>query len=114
MSPTPFSSASILNGFLPMADAVANEQGNGCSKDRVDSLEARKPLRANLFENAIIEELRRQYKESQPYHHLVIPNLMDDTVLRGAREELKTNMQATLKETDIYKVGEIEVGYRGI
>lgn len=68
------------------------------------SFAGRKPLRPSLFEAAAIQELQKEYSTSQPYHHLVIPNVMEDAILRGARDELKTNMQATLKETDIYKV----------
>lgn len=69
------------------------------------SLEPRKPLRAGLFDASTVEDLRREYEASQPYQHLVIPDVVDDAILRAAREELKTNMQTTLKETDIYKAG---------
>ena len=62
------------------------------------------PLRASLFEPDAVARLQGDYKVSTPYRHLVIPDLMDDAVLRTACEELKTNMQATLKETDIFKV----------
>lgn len=62
------------------------------------------PLRASLFEPDAVARLQSDYKVSTPYRHLVIPDLMDDAVLRTACEELKTNMQATLKETDIFKV----------
>lgn len=65
----------------------------------------RRALRSSLFEPCEVEKLRDDYKASQPYQHLVIPDLMDDAILSGACEELKTNMQATLKETDIFKVG---------
>lgn len=64
----------------------------------------RKPLRASLFQQDAVASLQDEYKNSEPYRHLVIPDLMDDEVLVGACEELKTNMQATLKETDIFKV----------
>lgn len=60
-------------------------------------------LRSSLFEPSVVEQLQKEYKASEPYRHLVISELMDDTVLKGACEELKNNMQATLKETDIFK-----------
>lgn len=65
----------------------------------------KKPLRASLFEPSVVKQLQEEYRASEPYQHLVISELMDDGVLRAACEELKHNMQATLKETDIFKVG---------
>lgn len=65
---------------------------------------ARKVLRPTLFEPKSVAEMQAEYRISEPYRHLVIPNLMDSEVLRTACEELKSNMQATLKETDIFKV----------
>ena len=61
-------------------------------------------LRATLFEPKSVAEMQAEYRISEPYRHLVIPNLMDSEVLKTACEELKSNMQATLKETDIFKV----------
>lgn len=60
-------------------------------------------LRASLFEPSVAEQLQKEYRASEPYRHLVISELMDDALLKGACEELKKNMQATLKETDIFK-----------
>lgn len=61
-------------------------------------------LRPTLFEPKSVADMQAEYRISQPYRHLVIPNLMDSEVLKTACEELKSNMQATLKETDIFKV----------
>lgn len=61
-------------------------------------------LRPSLFEPKSVAEMQGEYKISEPYRHLVIPDLMDSEVLKTACEELKSNMQATLKETDIFKV----------
>lgn len=74
------------------------------SPSKQQQQQQRRALRASLFEPCEVERLQKEYKASEPYQHLVIPDLMDDAVLRGACEELKTNMQATLKETDIFKV----------
>lgn len=80
-------------------------QSNGKS-NAVDKVATpRRPLRGSLFEPSTVTQLQAEYKQSGPYQHLVLPDLMDDEVLRGACEELKDNMQATLKETDIFKVG---------
>ncbi|CAM9393298.1 unnamed protein product [Choristocarpus tenellus] len=62
------------------------------------------PLRPSLFESSTVANMRAEYLESKPYRHLIIQDFMKDNVLQGACEELKINMQATLKETDIYKV----------
>lgn len=65
---------------------------------------APKVLRSSLFDPKSVAEMQGEYRISEPYRHLVIPNLMDSEVLKTACEELKSNMQATLKETDIFKV----------
>lgn len=88
---------------------MSKDTGTGKGK-RYDNVGAegyppRRPLRASLFEPSAVAQFQEEYKKSEPYQHLVIPDLMDTEVLRGACEELKTTMQATLKETDIFKVG---------
>lgn len=86
-----------------MGDKGAGGSKGDCKgQDEVKT--PRWPLRAGLFDPHKVAELQGDYKKSLPYQHLVIPDLMDEAVLRGACEELKTNMQATLKETDIFKV----------
>lgn len=82
---------------MEVCDKVLNAEIHGGGK---------KPLRASLFEPSVVKQLQEEYRVSEPYRHLVISELMDDEVLRAACEELKHNMQATLKETDIFKVGQ--------
>lgn len=104
MQLVPHSSHRLPSGTNIMGtNGEREEGGNEKATGQVPS--QRKPLRASLFEPSAIVQLQKEYKISQPYQHLVIPDLMDNKVLRGACEELKTNMQATLKETDIFKVG---------
>lgn len=83
-----------------MDDSEVEWKGRGESSDGTP-----KVLRPSLFEPKSVAEMQAEYRISQPYRHLVIPDLMDSEVLKTACEELKSNMQATLKETDIFKVG---------
>lgn len=85
-------------------DAEGTIKDNGHVEGRSKATFSRHPLRSSVFDPSNMVNLQQEYAKSQPYRHLVIPDLMDDEVLRGACEELKTNMQATLKETDIFKV----------
>ncbi|CAM9440280.1 unnamed protein product [Chrysoparadoxa australica] len=62
------------------------------------------PLRGELWEEKSQQELRESYVASGPYPHLVVPKLVDEVLLTTTKEELQNNVQATLKETDIYKV----------
>jgi Rps23 Pro-64 3,4-dihydroxylase Tpa1-like proline 4-hydroxylase len=68
------------------------------------SKEPHAPLRQAVFEQSAREAFKQDYDSSVPYHHLVITDLMDDKLLQATRDELQHNVQATLKETDIYKV----------
>lgn len=79
-----------------------SEKGKGQEDGSKESPEV---LRSSLFEPKSVAQMQGEYRISQPYRHLVIPDLMDSEVLKTACEELKSNMQATLKETDIFKVG---------
>lgn len=45
-----------------------------------------------------------EYSESSPYKHSVISGLIDDSLLRNVRTEIKENVSFTPKETDIYKI----------
>ncbi|KAJ3219763.1 hypothetical protein HDU67_009575 [Dinochytrium kinnereticum] len=61
-------------------------------------------FREGLFTDASRSALRQSYVESEPYKHIVIPSLIDDSLLRAVREECIHNLHATHKETDIYRV----------
>ncbi|KAJ3344163.1 hypothetical protein HDU83_005364 [Entophlyctis luteolus] len=56
-----------------------------------------------LLDAESADALARAYAQSAPYLHVVIPNLLDDSLLRDVRKELLA-IHATEKETDIYKV----------
>src|SRR5262249_30755080 len=61
-------------------------------------------FRAGLFDQSTRDELSASYTASQPYRHCVIPELVNDDLLRAVQHELMTELHFTVKETDIYKV----------
>jgi prolyl 3-hydroxylase /prolyl 3,4-dihydroxylase len=66
--------------------------------------EAQKRFRAGLFDKNVLNSYTDQYAQSEPYKHAVINGLVDDSLLRSVRSEIKTNVEFTPKETDIYKI----------
>lgn len=44
--------------------------------------------------------------QSQPYHHGAVRPLLDDALLRAARDEIVEELRFADKETDIYKVNQ--------
>ncbi|PLW12361.1 hypothetical protein PCANC_08331 [Puccinia coronata f. sp. avenae] len=54
--------------------------------------------------NSLAPSLKLEHDQSLPYRHAVLKHLFDDQLLRQARDEIRTNLSFTLKETDIYKV----------
>uniref|UniRef100_A0A7S3R425 Fe2OG dioxygenase domain-containing protein n=1 Tax=Dunaliella tertiolecta TaxID=3047 RepID=A0A7S3R425_DUNTE len=48
--------------------------------------------------------LRTQYQQAQPYLHGVLRELLPPATLAQVREEIVNNIQATYKETDLFKV----------
>ncbi|OSS54191.1 hypothetical protein B5807_00849 [Epicoccum nigrum] len=78
---------------------------NGKSKKRaISDDEAYKNFDEGLFESKRLAGYTKYYAESQPYKHAVINKLVDDSLLRKVREEIREHISFTPKETDIYKI----------
>ncbi|KKY37057.1 putative pkhd-type hydroxylase tpa1 [Diaporthe ampelina] len=74
------------------------------SKTSLPELEAKARFRKGLFEQQVLDTYTKDYAESSPYKHSVINGLVDDTLLRNVRDEIRENVSFTPKETDIYKI----------
>ncbi|CAI6332142.1 unnamed protein product [Periconia digitata] len=78
---------------------------NGKAKKRaISDEEAHDKFRDGLFDSKVLEGYTDYYVTSQPYKHAVIQNLVDDTLLRNVRNEIREHISFTPKETDIYKI----------
>jgi hypothetical protein len=51
-----------------------------------------------------VEAVRASYESKSPFPHVVLHAICKPEVLRGAREEIIANFQATYKETDLFKM----------
>ncbi|SAM81109.1 related to TPA1-Poly(A)-binding protein involved in translation termination efficiency [Ustilago bromivora] len=60
----------------------------------------------NLFDSTIVSQFNAEYEASAPYKHAVIPSLIDDSLLKAARQEIIDELRFAEKETDIYKVNQ--------
>lgn len=58
----------------------------------------------SLFTPSTRDKHTTAYASSTPYKHGVIHNLINDTLLRSVRDEVRQNVSFTPKETDIYKI----------
>ncbi|KAI1390148.1 Oxoglutarate and iron-dependent oxygenase degradation C-term-domain-containing protein [Hypoxylon trugodes] len=74
------------------------------SKISLSNEDAKKRFRKGLFDKDVLNKYTQGYAKSTPYKHSVIHGLIDDTLLRSVREEIKNNVSFTPKETDIYKI----------
>lgn len=63
-------------------------------------------FRPNVLKDAFIEQKHEEYEKSEPYHHAVVDGLINDDLLRAARNEILEELHFTEKETDIYKVNQ--------
>ncbi|KAF1951933.1 hypothetical protein CC80DRAFT_190225 [Byssothecium circinans] len=78
---------------------------NGKAKKRaISDEEAHSKFRKGLFDSKVLKGYTDYYATSQPYKHAVIQNLVDDTLLRNVRNEIREHISFTPKETDIYKI----------
>lgn len=62
------------------------------------------PLTEGLLSEESMKGLKSEYQLSSPYPHGVIKGLCQPDRLRAIREEIVTNVKATFKESDIFKV----------
>ncbi|KAL5347551.1 putative component of NuA3 histone acetyltransferase complex [Pseudogymnoascus australis] len=61
-------------------------------------------FRDGLFDAKNLKSYTHEYAASAPYKHAVIHDLMNDSLLRAVRTEVRENVHFTPKETDIYKI----------
>lgn len=61
-------------------------------------------VRLSLMSEESRESLKQAYATSQPYLHCVFDNPFDPELLKEVRDEIINNIQATYKETDLFKV----------
>ncbi|OBT84966.1 hypothetical protein VE02_06667 [Pseudogymnoascus sp. 03VT05] len=61
-------------------------------------------FRTGLFDAQNLSSYTKDYATSTPYKHAVIHDLMNDSLLRAVRTEVRENVHFTPKETDIYKI----------
>ncbi|KAB8228144.1 oxidative DNA demethylase [Aspergillus alliaceus] len=81
------------------------------SKDQPDSKrraltseEVAARFRDGLFDPSEQQKYTEQYAQSAPYKHAVIHPLIEDSLLRAVRDEIREHLDFTEKETDIYKI----------
>ncbi|KAF7446189.1 fe ii 2-oxoglutarate-dependent dioxygenase [Pyrenophora tritici-repentis] len=89
-----------------MAKRKNETPANGKAKKKraISDDEAQKNFRDGLFNSQVLEGYTNYYVDSQPYKHAVIQNLVNDTLLRNVRNEIREHIHFTPKETDIYKI----------
>lgn len=63
-------------------------------------------LQDQLFKEDYQNRLQKDIAESEPYKYGVIHGLLNDDLLRKARDEIMEKLAFTTKETDIYKVNQ--------
>ncbi|KAM0335989.1 hypothetical protein ACHAPQ_004606 [Fusarium lateritium] len=86
------------------AAAGASKANKKKSKPSLGAEEAQKRFRGGLFDQKVLNSYTEQYAQSEPYKHAVIDGLVNDSLLRSVRSEIKANVEFTPKETDIYKI----------
>ena len=68
------------------------------------SLKEKSVLNPKLLSNESKQNLLNIHNEAKPYKHLFIENMFDDEFLREVQNESVTNLKATFKESDLFKV----------
>mmetsp|Transcript_31041 Transcript_31041/g.68891 ORF Transcript_31041/g.68891 Transcript_31041/m.68891 type:complete len:719 (-) Transcript_31041:853-3009(-) len=66
--------------------------------------ESNKIINQKMLEPESRAAIREAYANAQPYTHTVLQSPFDPELLRKVRDEVVNNIQATYKETDLFKV----------
>jgi Rps23 Pro-64 3,4-dihydroxylase Tpa1-like proline 4-hydroxylase len=61
-------------------------------------------LRPGLLDAESKQKLKKEHDSSEPYKHLVINDLCQNSMMRSIHNEVKHNMSANFKESDLFKV----------
>src|ERR1700743_1770882 len=57
----------------------------------------------NLLSASTISLLKSQYRSAQPFKHVVIDKIFQESLLMKVKDEIVEHLSFTEKETDIYK-----------
>ncbi|KAI9730158.1 MAG: hypothetical protein M1818_008252 [Claussenomyces sp. TS43310] len=91
--------SAVLNGDANGRSTQSKKAKSTTSEDHILNC-----FRKGLFDASVLKQYVKDHAESEPYKHAVIKSLMDDSLLRAVRNEIRDNVQFTPKETDIYKI----------
>jgi prolyl 3-hydroxylase /prolyl 3,4-dihydroxylase len=58
---------------------------------------------ANLLSASSVSSLANQYRSAQPFKHVVIDKIFQESLLMKVKDEIIEHLSFTEKETDIYK-----------
>lgn len=58
---------------------------------------------ANLLSASTVSLLENQYRSAQPFKHVVIDKIFQESLLMKVKDEIVEHLSFTEKETDIYK-----------
>jgi hypothetical protein len=61
-------------------------------------------IQPSQFATDVRAASHERFVTSTPYTHVVLRDLCDETLLRQVRDEIINNIDATYKETDLFKV----------
>ena len=96
------------------SSGAAAKKGRGvdCAHDGCEAGTSSKKARVEGSTEAVVNPavlasraaLRQQYDSSQPYTHCVMHDIFDPSLLAEVRDEIVNNIEATYKETDLFKL----------
>ncbi|RMZ77853.1 hypothetical protein DV737_g4133, partial [Chaetothyriales sp. CBS 132003] len=92
--------ASKRKGDAAAQDATPAKRRNVST----ETTSAHSAFRQDLFYQDTVSHFRTAYKDSGPYPHAVVSNLINESLLRDVRSEASEHIHFTLKETDIYRI----------
>jgi Rps23 Pro-64 3,4-dihydroxylase Tpa1-like proline 4-hydroxylase len=92
-----------------MASRGAKRKNSSVEKNEIPQKVSKYPNNLSLINSALLTsesrlQLKAKHDNSKPYTHLVLPKLCDDKYLKTVHDEITSTLNATLKETDLYKL----------
>ncbi|TFL05840.1 Oxoglutarate and iron-dependent oxygenase degradation C-term-domain-containing protein [Pterulicium gracile] len=104
-SPSPANHANCKRAKVTHQSSANGLNGTNGSREKAED-DVATQFTPELFDHNHIAKLRGTYQNSTPWKYAVLESLFNDDLLKSVKDECRSELSFTEKETDIYKVNQ--------
>lgn len=110
-SPSPANHANCKRAKVTHQSSANGLNGTNGSREKAED-DVATQFTPELFDHNHIAKLRGTYQNSTPWKYAVLESLFNDDLLKSVKDECRSELSFTEKETDIYKVTSFDLFLR--